>query len=649
MCRQLSCANGYVVSKTDLSRCTPVIKDTITHPEYVHTLNVQLQMVSTKTTRMVSDELTFLAETAVSDLIRAHALFSEHSITFCGSQSFIKLKKPVISSVGDILSDGKFNENIEAFLVDIYFYVTNVHNVTALIQDCASVFKNQFIGHYKMEFISFDPRWFALSINQGLATSSLTEIENRLKSVQLQEAFKYSLNDASSGNAILPLNPRYGHDCYSNISFTPLQLCSRITITTDDVSELTPVSGETLLTFAKVTIIKNVVTFDSYIRMLDGNISVCWEDYREKLSKYFTKMSSSPSKTSTVYGYISLICLSISIASLIVMLSVYLILANLRTLPGLNIMSLSTRLLMSSSLLFANNFVIVDIEWLCQTLGFLLHFTLLSGFCWMFICTFHMMRTLTSLKSFNKNAQSSYRTHLKYMAVAECSAIVLTASQVLVSMLTENTLGYGGRPCYLTNPRSILFFVAIPISIVMVVNLVMYISVIVKIMRLPEIGQNKCRERNNLNIFVKLSTITGLTWIFGIVYELTDVELFSFLFILFNASQGVLIMFSFVINKRVAGLLCKKNNSACRGLSTQKSTRSATKMPEASEHMQSTRSATVMTEVSEQMKSTRSATEITEAFKHMQSTSSATEMTDDSVHMQSTSCVTYITNASQHI
>ncbi|KAH3769132.1 hypothetical protein DPMN_170380 [Dreissena polymorpha] len=204
----------------------------------------------------------------------------------------------------------------------------------------------------------------------------------------------------------------------------------------------------------------------------------------------------------------------------------------------------------------------------------------------MFICTFHMMRTLTTLTSFNKNAQSSYRTHFRYVAVAECLASVLTASQVLVSMLTENTLGYGGRPCYLTNPRSILFFVAIPISVVMVVNVVMYMSVIVKIMSLPEVGENKSRERNNLKIFVKLSTITGLTWIFGIVYELTDIELFGFLFILFNASQGVLIMFSFVINKRVASLLCKKPYCESRCWSTQN--RSATVMTETSEHMQST-------------------------------------------------------------
>ena len=148
------------------------------------------------------------------------------------------------------------------------------------------------------------------------------------------------------------------------------------------------------------------------------------------------------------------------------------------------------------------------------------------------------------------------------MAVTEISAIALTAAHVLVSMLTNNTLGYGGHPCYLTNPRMNLFFVAIPVSVMMVANLVMYISVIVKILRLPEMGDSKSHDRNNLKIFIKLSTITGLTWIFGIVYELTDVEVFGFLFILFNASQGVLIMFSFVINKRVASLLFKKTYSA---------------------------------------------------------------------------------------
>ncbi|XP_052281024.1 adhesion G-protein coupled receptor G6-like [Dreissena polymorpha] len=306
----------------------------------------------------------------------------------------------------------------------------------------------------------------------------------------------------------------------------------------------------------------------------------------EKRSKYFTKVSSNPSKTSAVFGYISLICLSISILSLIATLIVYIILPNLRTLPGLNIMSLSTWLLISSSLLFANNFVTVDVEWLCKTLGFLLHFSLLSGFGWMFICTFHIMRTFTSLTNHSKNAPIPYSTYVRYVAVAEILAIVLSASHVIVSMKTNNTFGYGGHPCYLTNPRMNLFFVAIPISVVMVTNLVMFISVIVKLMRLPQLNGTKSRERNNITIFIKLSTITGMAWIFGIVYELTDVELFGFLFIIFNASQGVLIMFSFVINKRVASLLFKNTFAAPKSLSTnQTKTRPTKEMAQASQHV----------------------------------------------------------------
>ena len=185
-------------------------------------------------------------------------------------------------------------------------------------------------------------------------------------------------------------------------------------------------------------------------------------------------------------------------------------------------------------MLFVNNFVTVDIEWLCKTLGFLLHFTLLSGFCRMFICTFHMMRTFTSLTNHSKNAQTSYKTYLKYVAVAEISAIALTASKAIVSKLTNNTFGYGGHPCYLTNARMNLFFVANSVSVMMVTDLVMYIFVIVKIMCLPAMGDNKFLKRNYPKIFNKQSTITGLTLIFGIVSELTDVELFGFMFILFT-------------------------------------------------------------------------------------------------------------------
>jgi hypothetical protein len=54
-----------------------------------------------------------------------------------------------------------------------------------------------------------------------------------------------------------------------------------------------------------------------------------------------------------------------------------------------------------------------------------------------------------------------------------------------------------------------------------------------------------------LLIFAKLSTITGATWIFGLLYAWTNMVVFSYMFIVLNAGQGVFIMFAFIFNRRV--------------------------------------------------------------------------------------------------
>ena len=59
----------------------------------------------------------------------------------------------------------------------------------------------------------------------------------------------------------------------------------------------------------------------------------------------------------------------------------------------------------------------------------------------------------------------------------------------------------------------------------------------------PKIQKHIKNERNDIIIFAKLSALTGFCWIFGFVYRWTDIQLFSYLFIIFNASQGLFIFF----------------------------------------------------------------------------------------------------------
>ncbi|WAQ97230.1 hypothetical protein MAR_029920, partial [Mya arenaria] len=67
---------------------------------------------------------------------------------------------------------------------------------------------------------------------------------------------------------------------------------------------------------------------------------------------------------------------------------------------------------------------------------------------------------------------------------------------------------------------------------------------------LPPVQKNVKKERNDLEIFVKLSTITGMTWIFGLINSVTQISFFSYLFIVLNACQGVFLFFAFICNRR---------------------------------------------------------------------------------------------------
>lgn len=104
----------------------------------------------------------------------------------------------------------------------------------------------------------------------------------------------------------------------------------------------------------------------------------------------------------------------------------------------------------------------------------------------------------------------------------------------------------------------ILYFVAIPLGVILLANLAMFIFVVWTVARIPDMAKNSNRERKNILIFAKLSTLTGLTWIFGFLYQFFEVILLAYFYIVFNAGQGVFIMLSFVVNKRVLDMLHRR-------------------------------------------------------------------------------------------
>ncbi|XP_052088553.1 probable G-protein coupled receptor Mth-like 1 [Mytilus californianus] len=193
---------------------------------------------------------------------------------------------------------------------------------------------------------------------------------------------------------------------------------------------------------------------------------------------------------------------------------------------------------------------------------------------WMHICTVHMFRVFFSMKM-KPTVKQSKRVIVVYSLYAAIIPGLLVASNITYYLASDQNkqttgyLGYGGYKCYITLTNMVLITFAIPIGILLVSNIVLFCLVIYKLENLPEVNSNNGKGRNMFIIYAKLTCLTGITWIFGFIYEWIRISALSYTFILLNASQGLFIFLSFCCNNRVRSMICFK----CRGSDTHESSK----------------------------------------------------------------------------
>jgi len=268
----------------------------------------------------------------------------------------------------------------------------------------------------------------------------------------------------------------------------------------------------------------------------------------------FIQAISKPNKLSPE-TILSVVCIGLSLLCLCLSVSTYLMLPKLRqNIPGKNTMSLICSLLVAQTVYLVGNLSgLGPNDWSCKILGLFIHYTWLWSMFWMNICTFHMFRVLTRTKLMGDSAR--WKRFLLYHVYALMLPLVFVAVNIGVSQDRNRSIGYGSLACYIDTQDMIIFTFALPVGLIVVINLLFFLVVILKISRTPTVQKNVQNERNDFKIFVKLSTITGITWVFGLIYMCTDVVAFSYLFTVLSASQGVFLFFAFVANRRVAAML----------------------------------------------------------------------------------------------
>ena len=290
-----------------------------------------------------------------------------------------------------------------------------------------------------------------------------------------------------------------------------------------------------------------------------GNISlyVCVDDFLSSAAKRYPepekRQQSSTDNSVSAQGIMSLVCACISIVCLVLTLVTYAVCQELRTQPGINTIALVICLIAAQSLFqFGSQQSDSLSEWGCQTIGVLIHFFWLMVMFWMNVCSIHMFLVFINIDKITVPKTSSKQTII-YTTYTIMASMIFVIINIVVSIIRSDIegMGYGGEICYITDYWIIGLVFSIPVGIIVVVNMSLFLAVVIRMWRMPTVNSETKHTRNIFAIFAKLSTLTGITWVLGFAYVFTDFTTLEYIFIIFNASQGVFIFLAFVCNKRV--------------------------------------------------------------------------------------------------
>ena len=267
-------------------------------------------------------------------------------------------------------------------------------------------------------------------------------------------------------------------------------------------------------------------------------------------------------------GIVSITLMSLSTCCLLITLFTYTVFNVLRSQPGVNNMILCLCYI-TGYLIFMFGVSRVHLDPGCQIIGGVIHFTWIFAFFWMNVCSFHMYRVFGTLANPTHSTNRLFVT-LSYLLYSSIGSLVVVGINIGVTYHISNGVSYGygyGKTglCYIYEPIMTLYTMTIPALCLVIVNMVMFAFVVVRCTRASNIQKHVQNDKSYFAIYVKLSTLTGLTWIAAIPMILLKSIVFNYVFIVLNCTQGVYLMMAFTCNKRIFKLYSGQYEVTCKG------------------------------------------------------------------------------------
>ena len=248
---------------------------------------------------------------------------------------------------------------------------------------------------------------------------------------------------------------------------------------------------------------------------------------------------------------LTLICFSISILFLFLLLVTYWMFNALRTLPGLNSMSLAVSMLLSQVIWLVGTAQFINTK-TCEVLGIIEHYLFLVTFMAMSVISYHSCVVFS--RPFGRSSNNIWAQFVKYSSIAWISPAIFITVCVTLDQ-AEATFDIYGTTCWLSTEKAVLYLFILPAAVIMLFNIITFIKTALALCYNNDTKILRRDRKQNLIACTKLATLVGFPWLFaffGVIFP--DTEAFEYLFVVFACLQGFYMSVAFVCNKKTLQL-----------------------------------------------------------------------------------------------
>ncbi|XP_021919974.1 probable G-protein coupled receptor Mth-like 1 [Zootermopsis nevadensis] len=255
-------------------------------------------------------------------------------------------------------------------------------------------------------------------------------------------------------------------------------------------------------------------------------------------------------------GYITLVGLSLSIGFLILHLFAFGLTPRLHNLSSMNLACLSVTLL----LVYCSFFGSVSLKETgipCVSIAVIIHYSLLASFFWMLTIAYDINRVLrvATTKLLVSTGRHWHRFGVyclwSWIVPAVIVGVALAAEFSSDGVLEYVRPGYGVSECWFDSGRALLTFIVGPLSVVMILNAVLFFWSACIIYTSTSELKNTSRTHRDFRLYCRLALIMGLTWIVGLVAAFVDNIVVWYAFVILNTLQGLFIFLAFTCTQKV--------------------------------------------------------------------------------------------------